>query len=101
MKYDVFISYSHRDIKLIRPMVDALESSDVTVFTDEKISLGCNIVDSIAEAIENSTNFLMIVTEAYCSSVYAQSEEELPIDIRRKEIISLSSFRNTLADYVN
>jgi hypothetical protein len=28
-------------------------------------------------------------------------KEELPIDIRRKEIISLSSFRNTLADYVN
>lgn len=52
----------------------------------------------IGESVEGRKNGNMVLV---FHEDFHFKKEELPIDIRRKEIISLSSFRNTLADYVN
>ena len=66
MKYDVFVSYSHKDKNLVTTLVDRLESFGLITFFDFRdLAPGGIWAEQIREAIENSDNFLILQTESY------------------------------------
>ena len=74
MKYDVFISYSHKDHELVRSFENKLQAKGLTVFKDDQIVPACTFDDPIATAISNANIFLPVVTESYIESEYARIE---------------------------
>ena len=75
MKYDVFVSYSHKDENLVEPVVNRLEAFGLTTFfASRDLVAGRDWAGQIVEAIENSTDCLLLLTESYIDSSWAEQE---------------------------
>lgn len=65
MKYDVFVSYSSKDEKIASSLVDRLESGGLTTFIAPRDLIpGESFFEQIPKAIDNSTNYLVLLTES-------------------------------------
>ena len=67
----VFISYSHRDVKLYRMLRDRLEAKDMLVLSDEDVSVGDNWSDITSANISNACRdgfVILLVTEGSANS---------------------------------
>ena len=85
MRYDVYISYSHRDVELARSLAEKLELCGLGVFLSSRdIAFGVDIAKVIPEAIENSDAFLLLLTESYNDSNYGLRETYLALEQARK-----------------
>jgi WD40 repeat protein len=72
---EVFISYSRADSDLARKINDALQSQGkYTWFDQENISAGTDFTQEIYRGIENSDNFLFIISPSSVNSPYCAAE---------------------------
>jgi hypothetical protein len=74
-KYDIMISYSHKDKELCHRLYYRLLEDKFRVWIDLENMYG-PIVERMAEAIENSEFVLLCMSNAYKSSSYCQLEAE-------------------------
>ena len=74
-KYDIMISYSHKDTEVVYQIYERLVESKFNVWIDLENMYG-PIVSRMAEAIENSQFVLICMSDAYKSSSYCQLEAE-------------------------
>lgn len=75
-KYDIFISYSRKDCKLVLPFVEELESRDFKVWIDtSNIDYGATFPDHIAQALDESDSMLFMCTQnSVQNSPYCKKE---------------------------
>ena len=73
--YDVFISYSRKDIKVAQEICAALTDAGLTYFIDQKgIEAGQNFPQVLAEAIDDSTVFLFLASQNSFQSKFTRGE---------------------------
>ncbi|CAF2712341.1 unnamed protein product [Rotaria sp. Silwood2] len=72
-KYDIMISYSHKDKQLCFQIHQQLTNDGFRVWLDKDCLRGSTMV-GIANAIENSLYLLICMSNTYKQSVYCQSE---------------------------
>lgn len=78
MKYDVFISYSRKDLAIVNEIRQLLDANSITYWLDtEKIHMGGVFMADIVEAIENSTITLFISSLDSNNSIYTAKEVAL------------------------
>lgn len=74
-KYDIFISYSRKDLYIVRPFVDELETRDFKVWLDlSEIDYGEAFPDRIAEALDASDSILFMCTPNSLAAPYCKKE---------------------------
>ena len=74
-KYDVFISYSSKDIGKARLLKSALDGRGFgSFFAEESLQLGVMFVDEIEQAISNSSVFLYLYTSHSTDSIWMKKE---------------------------
>lgn len=74
-KYDIFISYSRKDIEKVRPIIDELEVRDFKVWFDLlNIDYGDTFPDRIAEALDASDSLLFMCTPNSLVAPYCKKE---------------------------
>eukprot|EP00300_Choanocystis_sp_HF-7_P006445 c14711_g1_i2.p1 GENE.c14711_g1_i2~~c14711_g1_i2.p1 ORF type:complete len:1176 (+),score=297.74 c14711_g1_i2:420-3530(+) len=71
--FDVFISYSHKDMAFAKRLVQEL-SKEVTIWIDEKIDPGAVWKDEISHALSNCRVCLVIFTPTWAASNWCQGE---------------------------
>ena len=75
MKYDVFISYSRRDSKIVESICDALTEAGISFFIDkEGISAGANFPEVLARTIDSATVFLLVAGDNAYKSKFTKAE---------------------------
>ncbi len=84
-RYDVFISYSHRDAKdYAINLKKQLSSLDFTCFIDEEESpAGSSLDPTLAKALRKSATFVLLATERALTRPYVTSEFEKFIATKR------------------
>jgi FMN phosphatase YigB (HAD superfamily) len=70
----VFISYSHEDVPFVGKLVAKLEQQGITPWLDKRIQPGEYVLDSISDAISNSTVVLVVVSEHSVDSTWVKHE---------------------------
>lgn len=77
-KYDVFISYSHRDKSFVNKLTSLLIESGIAVFFDEAdIAVGDSLADSLHRAVQDARYVLVVMSPDYFASLWATKELEL------------------------
>src|SRR5215208_5870236 len=81
-KYDVYISYSHRDSEWVqKELIPHLKSARLSVFVDSsKLKPGDQWSQILNQGIRESRSILLVISEAYFSSQFAQAELENAIN---------------------
>jgi WD40 repeat protein len=114
--YDVFISYTHKDRRLVQEFADALRARGVRLWYDQwEMKPGDVLRERIGEGIQNASNFVVLLSQASLSSRWVKYElnsgmieeiergsvkvipafgpgvqpENIPIDLRAKLAIDL------------
>ena len=79
-KYDVFISYSHKDNTWVRgTLLPKLKEHGLKVWIDfENLPIGAPILTTIEKALTDSRKVCLIFTEKYLSSEWTEFENLLP-----------------------
>lgn len=72
---EIFLSYSRKDADFARKLNHALQYAEKTVWFDqESISSGANFEVELYKGIQNSDNFLFVISPDSASSPYCESE---------------------------
>ncbi|CAF1441837.1 unnamed protein product, partial [Rotaria sordida] len=74
-KYDIMLSYSHRDRDLCHRICDRLVKDNFRVWLDRDQMHGSTMV-AMADAIENAEFVFVCMSDAYKQSAYCQSEAQ-------------------------
>ncbi|WP_054464996.1 TIR domain-containing protein [Planktothricoides sp. SR001] len=87
---EVFISYSRTDSDLARKINDALQfQGKTTWFDQESIAAGTDFQQEIYRGIENSDNFLFIISPHSVSSAYCSDEVEYAEKLNKRFVTIL------------
>ena len=88
-KYDVFISYSRKDTKIVDKICEAFDANEITYFIDRSgIGGGLEFPAVLANAIKSSKLFLFIASKNSYVSKFTQSEVVFAFNRKEKgEII--------------
>jgi len=87
---EVFISYSRADSDLARKINDALQSQGKTTWFDqESIDAGTDFQQEIYRGIENSDNFLFIISPSSVTSPYCAAEVEYAQKLNKRFVTIL------------
>ena len=87
-KYDIFISYSRKDIEIADKICTALEGAGISCFIDrEGISTGEDFVNKITHNIENSQFFLFLASKNAYEAKFTPKEVLYAIEYKPKESI--------------
>lgn len=87
--HDVFLSYSRKDVDMMRRIRTALLNSGLTVWTDEGIKAGTELwINSIETAIEQSNCLLVLLSPDAKASNWVKKELRYA-NIQDKKIFSL------------
>jgi len=87
---EVFISYSRTDSDLARKINDALQfQGKTTWFDQESIAAGTDFQQEIYRGIENSDNFLFIISPNSVSSAYCSDEVEYAEKLNKRFVTIL------------
>ena len=84
----VFISYAHADSKEVLPTIQAMESSNISLWYDNGIEAGSEWPEFIASKVMNCRKFVLFVSKAYLASQNCKRELNFAIS-RKKEILSI------------
>jgi hypothetical protein len=78
-KYDVFISYSHDDQEWVREqLLPTLERAGLRAIIDYRdFEVGAPLLETIAQAVEQSRHTLLVMTPAWVESEWADFESLL------------------------
>lgn len=74
-KFDVMISYSHKDKELCQKIHEQLIQNGYRVWVDVKEMHG-NLMEAMAQAIESSTIVILCISEDYQRNNYCRSEAQ-------------------------
>ncbi|CAF1025283.1 unnamed protein product [Rotaria sp. Silwood1] len=74
-KYDIMLSYSHRDKDLCHRIYDRLVKDNFRIWIDRDQMHGSTMV-AMADAIENAEFVFVCMSDAYKQSAYCQSEAQ-------------------------
>jgi hypothetical protein len=93
-RYDVFVSYSHKDGQFVGKLVDRLVQSGISVFFDEAdIAVGDSLAESLHRAVQDARYVLVVMSPDYFASQWAGREMELAlqqeIETNRTKVIPL------------
>jgi nucleoside 2-deoxyribosyltransferase len=93
MRYDVFVSHSHRDRSWVRRFVDALKRNGVQVWFDvEQTGPGSDLLAAVRRAVGNSRYVLVVVDPEYTTNPNTFFEAGFAIGLG-KEIIFITPKR--------
>ncbi|MBO5415523.1 MAG: toll/interleukin-1 receptor domain-containing protein [Clostridia bacterium] len=90
-----FVSYSHRDIDLVLPIIARLKQNMCRVWYDEGLTPGESWNDSIAEHLKNCSQFILFISPDSIASKYVMSEinyaltkdkDIVPVILRKTEL---------------
>ena len=87
----IFVSYAHRDTKLVLPIITALQDNGFRIWYDNGIEAGTEWPESIAEHIENCAVALLFISENALESQ----------NCRREINFAISEGREILAIYLS
>lgn len=75
MKYDIFLSYQHKDYEWVKRLVDALSEQGLSVWYDEnEIKIGDSLIDRIEEGLRESAYVVSVITSDTARSNWAAAE---------------------------
>ena len=87
---DVFISYSRADSDLARKLNDALQTQGKTTWFDQEcIASGTDFQQEIQRGIEQSDNFVFIISPSAIHSAYCSSEADYAQQLNKRVITVL------------
>jgi WD40 repeat protein len=90
LSLDVFISYSRRDSDFARKLNDSLQiQGKTTWFDQESIASGADFQQEIYRGIENSDNFLFILSPRAVNSPYCADEVEYAAKLNKRFVTVL------------
>ena len=93
----VFVSYAHKDIDRVLPIISMLKQNMCRVWYDEGLAPGESWNDSIADHLLGCSQFLLFISPDAVGSVYVMSEinyaiskgkDILPVILRKTELPS-------------
>ena len=88
-KYDLFISYSHKDAAYVSLLAAALQQEDLRVWHDRGLlRMGEDFLAGIQQALEQSRFFLLVISPVYLDSQWANFEMGVALS-RKQPIIPL------------
>jgi hypothetical protein len=82
-KFDIMISYSHKDKVLCKQLYEELTKSGYRVWIDFDQMHG-NVMDTMAQAIEQSHTVIICMSEEYRKSNYCRAEAHYAFQRQRK-----------------
>jgi WD40 repeat protein len=86
---EIFLSYSRKDADFARKLNHALQYAEKTVWFDqESISSGANFEVELYKGIQNSDNFLFVISPDSASSPYCESEVNYAVQ-QGKRIVTI------------
>lgn len=75
MTYNVFISYSTKDMKIVKIIRNTIKASNIEVFVaDDSIEPGSNLNNSILNSIKKCDLFVLLWSKNSCNSDYVKQE---------------------------
>jgi len=98
--YDIYISYSHRDMELAQNLAMALESENLSVYMTSSDTGSDAFANTIETSISRCRIILPIITAHSLSSAYCFTELQQAIDLaksRSKELITVCYVPEALA----
>ena len=81
---DIFISYAHEDLNRVKPIIDALEQHDWSVFWDHDIYTGQRFGDVIDDELKKAKCVIVIWSNHSVASRWVQAEA---LDADRRNIL--------------
>jgi hypothetical protein len=81
--FDIMISYSHKDKILCKQIYDELTKSGYRIWIDFDQMHG-NVMDAMAQAIEQSQTVMICMSEDYRKSNYCRAEAHYAFQRQRK-----------------
>lgn len=98
-EYDIFLSHSERDDNLIQMIAYSLKTIGLEIYVEEyETNYGKNLVDSVCEAIDGSTCFLVVLTKQSINSqwvnqeigyAYAREKPIIPVKVDKIKILGM------------
>ena len=82
-KFDIMISYSHKDKALCKQLYEELSKASYRVWIDFDQMHG-NVMDAMAQAIEQSHTVIICMSEEYRKSNYCRAEAHYAFQRQRK-----------------
>jgi hypothetical protein len=76
-KYDVFLSFSSKDLDFVKPIWEKLTKKGLKVFSSDEVlkkSIGLEFDDEIESALEQSNHFVLVCTPNAMSSGWVKDE---------------------------
>ena len=83
-RYDAFVSYSHKDEALVKPMVEMLSLNERKVFWDRKLEAGDRWNDVIGSSVKRSSIFVLFWCCDTHASEYTGKEIALALRLKKK-----------------
>jgi hypothetical protein len=83
-RYDAFVSYSHQDEALVKPMVEMLSLNERKVFWDRKLEAGDRWDKVIRSSLERSSVFVLFWCCDTNASEYTAKEIRLALRLKKK-----------------
>lgn len=83
----IFISYAHKDAKLVMPIINQAENDGYNIWYDEGIDPGTEWDENIARHIENSSYFIAFISENYINSKNCKDELNYSRDLDKKQFL--------------
>lgn len=85
-KFDLFISYSHKDSAFVSKLSAELKIMGMNVWLDEKaINVGDSVVSEIRKGIDNSKYFVIVVSKNSINSKWVERETDIATNIELKQ----------------
>ena len=83
----IFISYAHRDGKLVHSILERLQSEGYRFWFDEGIDPGNEWDETIATYINNCDYFIAFISENYLASNNCKDELNFARDLDKKRFL--------------
>ena len=83
----IFISYAHKDMEKIFPIIEELQRQNFCLWYDEVIDPGTEWDDNIAEHVENCTIMLSFISRSYLASENCKDELNYARDLGKKRLL--------------
>jgi hypothetical protein len=103
---DVFVSYSHKDVRRVSEVVSALEEAKIKVWQDNiRVDHGDRIREMVNAGVRDSTVVLIFISNYSLRSRYVLNELDMAMERERRERktivipILLGSVRTDTSDY--
>ncbi|HEX5724581.1 MAG TPA: toll/interleukin-1 receptor domain-containing protein [Longimicrobiaceae bacterium] len=78
-RYDVFVSYSRYQREWVRAFVALLRAAGLTVFLDDDLPPGVNVVEAIGRAADESRNLVLVLSRAALRSDWVGLESAIAV----------------------